>query len=201
MNTLLTEVQMFASRIGGFRSILLHLALLGAFGIWVPRMKGLDFLDTQVLAAYACLGLIFAAPVAVQGFPDGDAPSFQQAKARIFVATLYGEVIGLALLGAGIATIYWIQRGRFVPALDWQGLAKSVLFGLSATAALASMAAWLTVKFSRRVAMICLRLAFFGLLVLYFYRGQSLEEAGLSGAVAGVAVAGLFVSLLKKASQ
>ena len=201
MHTLLTEAQIFAFRIGSFRSILLHLALLAAFGVWVPRMKGLDFLDSQVLAAYACLGLIFAAPAAAQAFSDTDAPSFQQAKARIFVAVLYGEVIGLALLGAGIATVYWMHRGRYVPTLDWPGLAKSVLFGLGATAALASMAAWLTVKFSRRVAMICLRLAFFGLLVLYFYRGQSLEEAGLSGAVAGLAAAGLFVSLLKKACR
>src|SRR5277367_666616 len=104
METLLFEIRIFASRIGTLRSILLHIALLLAFGIWLPRLKGLDFLDSEVLGAYACLGLIFAGPAAAQAFAEGF-PSFRQAIARVFVSMLYGEVVVAALLGAGIGTV------------------------------------------------------------------------------------------------
>jgi hypothetical protein len=48
------------------------------------------------------------------------------------------------------------------------------------------------------VALICLRLAFFGLLILYFYRGQWLADVSLTGASACLAIAGLFLVLLKR---
>ena len=198
MNTLLAEFRVFASRIGTLRSILLHLALLAAFGIWIPRLKGLDFLDSEVLAAYACLGLIFAAPATAQAFADRTPPSFLVAMARIFVSVFYGQAVALALLGAGIATVYGTNRGHYVPTPDWPVLSKSILVGLGAAGLLSSAAAWLTVRFSRRAAMICLRLTFFGLLVLFYYRGQSLPDAGLAGAAACFVLAGFFIALLKK---
>jgi hypothetical protein len=201
METLLNEIRLFLSRIGTLRSILLHLALLAAFGIWIPRLKGLDFLDTQVLAAYVCLGLIFAAPATAQAFPEAFSTSFQQAKARIFVSVLYGEIVVLALLGAGIATVYLTNRGGFVPSPDWETLAKCAIFGLGASAMLASLAAWTTLRFSRRVAMICLRLAFFGLLILFFYRGQRLPDVGLTAAAACLVVTGLAIELLRRACR
>ena len=193
-----SEIRVFAARIGTLRSILLHLALLLAFGIWVPRMKGVDFLDAPVLGAYACLGLIFAGPAAAQASADG-ARSFRQAKARILVSILYGEVVVAVLLGAGIATVYLTNRGSFVPTPDWGLLAKSALFGLGASAMLASMAAWITVDFSRRTAMICLRLLFLGLIVLYFYRGQWLPDVGLAGAAVCLAISTVFIALLRRA--
>jgi hypothetical protein len=201
MKPLVTEIQVFASRIGTLRSVLLHLALLAAFGIWIPRTKGVDFFDPTILGAYACLGLIFAGPGTAQSFADEFAPSFQQAKARILVGVLYGELVVLALLGAGIATVYATNRGHFVPAPDWTALARSAMFGLGASGMLASLAAWITVQFSRSAAMICLRLAFFGLLVLFYYRGQWLPEVGLAGASVCLAMAGLFVMLLKGACR
>jgi hypothetical protein len=193
-----SEIRVFASRIGTLRSVLLHLAILVALGIWVPRMKGLDFLDAPVLGAYACLGLLFAGPAAAQAFGDG-ARSYDQAKARILASILYGEVVVVALLGAGIATVYLTNRGGFVPTPDWGLLAKSAMFGLGASAMLASMAAWLTLRFSRRAAVICLRLVLLGLLVLYFYRGQWLPDIGLTGAGACLAAAAMFIALLKRA--
>jgi len=193
-----SEIRVFAVRIGTLRSILLHLALLIAFGIWVPRMKGVDFLDTPVLGAYACLGLIFAGPAAAQASADG-ARSFAQAKARILVSILYGEVVVSVLLGAGIATVYLTNRSSFVPTPDWGLLAKSAVFGLGGSAMLASMAVWITVDFSRRAAMICLRLVFLALIVLYFYRGQWLPDVGLAGAAVCLAVSAVFIALLRRA--
>ena len=201
MNTLIAETGILASRLGSLRSILLHLALLGAFGMWIPRLKGVDFLDSQILGAYACLGLLFAAPATAQAFPQGMASSFQQAKARIFAGVLYGEIVTLALAGAGIATVYLTHRGGFVPQPDWATLLRCAMFGLGASAMLASLAALITVRFSRSMAMIFLRLAFFGLLVLYFYRGQALTDVGLTGASVCLALAGLFIGLLKRACR
>jgi hypothetical protein len=201
MNTLLAEIRILASRMATLKAIVFHLALLGSAGIWLPRMKGPDFFDSQVLGAYACLGLIFAGPAAAEAFPEGTSPSFQQAKARIFVGVLYGEVVALVLLGVGIATVLWIGRGGFVPSPDWPTVAKSVLLGLSATTMVASLAALLTVRFSRRIATFFLRAIFFGLLVLYIYYGQSLPEVGLTGAAACVAMTALFIALLKKVCQ
>jgi hypothetical protein len=201
METLFHEMRIFGSRIGSVRSILLHLALVVAFGIWIPRLKGVDFLDTQVLGAYACLGLIFAAPATAQAFPEAFSTSFQQAKARIFVSVLYGEIVVLALLGTGIATVYLTHRGGFVPSPDWQTLAKCATFGLGASTMLASLAAWTTLRFSRRIAIICIRLAFFALLILFYYQGQMLPDVGLTGAAACLIVAGLAIELLRRACK
>jgi len=201
MKTLISEIGILASRVGTARSILLHLALLAAFGVWIPYVKGVDFLDSQVLGAYACLGLLFAAPATVQAFPPNFATSFEEAWARVFSAVLYGEVVTAAFIGAGIATVYWTHRGRFVPQPDWETLARCALFGLGAAAMLASLAALIAVRFSRRAAMLCLRVAFFGLLVLYFERGQRLTEVGLIDAAACLVVAGLFIELLRRACR
>ena len=199
MQAFLDEIHLFAPRIGSSRSILAHLALLAVFGIVTPRFKGLDFFDPQILGAYACLGLIFAGPATAQLFPEGISTSFQQAKARIFVGVLYGEVVALTLLAAGIATVYGSYRGHFVPTPDWESLGRTALFGLGASAAAASLAAWVAVRFSRRIATLCLRLIFFGLLILFYYRGQWLPEIGLAAAGVALAVAGVFLALLGRA--
>jgi hypothetical protein len=201
MQTLIAEIRLFGSRIGSWRSILPHLALLFAFGFMIPKVKGLDFLDSQVLGAYACLTIIFAPSATAQSFLDGVQSSYQQAVARILVSVAYGEIVSLTLLAAGIATVYLTHRGSYVPEPDWETIARCAIFGLGAAAMLASLAALVAVRFSRRVAMICLRLAFFGLLVLYFYRGQWLADVGLSGATACLAVTGFFIILLRRACR
>ena len=198
MKTLISEIRVFGSRIGNITSILAHLALLLAFGFMIPKLKGVDFLDSEVLGAYACLGIIFAAPATAQAFTDEFGVSFQQAIARIMVSVLYGELVSMLLLGAGIATVYLTNRGGFIPPPDWETIGKCAAFGLGASVMLASFSALLAVRFSRRVAMICLRLAFFGLLVLFFYKGRWLSDVGLNGAIACLAVAGLLFVLLRK---
>jgi hypothetical protein len=198
MRTIFNEIRLFGKRIGGTRSVLLHVLLLAAFGIWLPHGKGLDFLDSQVLGAYACLGLIFAGPATAQSFTETFTPSFAVAKARVLVGVLYGEAAVIALTGAGIATVYFGLRGKYVPSPDWETLARSAMLGLGGAGLMASMAAWITVRFSRNIATICLRVVFFGLLVLFFYRGQWLPEVSLQGASVCLVGAGLFVELLRR---
>lgn len=197
----LAETRILASRIGTGRSVLLHLVLLAAFGIWIPQMKGVDFLDSQILGAYVCLGLLFAAPATAQAFQQGTSSSFSRATARIFAGVLYGELVALLLTGSGIATVYLTHRGGYVPQPDWETLLKCAAFGLGASTMLASLAALAAVQFSRSLAMITLRLAFFGLLVLYFYRGQHLTDVGLTAAIACLAIAGALIALLRRACR
>jgi len=201
MQAIFDEIRLFTSRIGSLRSILPHLALLVAFGIMIPRLKSLDFLDPQILGAYACLGLLFAGPATAQLFADPGRVPFQVAKARILVGVVYGEVVVLLLLGASIATVYLSFLGRFVPTPDWGSLARTALFGLCACGLFASMAAWVAVQFSKNAARMLMRLAFFGLLVLFFYRGQWLPDVGLTAASGCIVVAGVFIALLRRACR
>ncbi len=63
------------------RSILPHLALLFAFGFMTPKMKGLDFLDSQILGAYACLAMHVRAAGNRPGIPCRELKHhFKQAK-------------------------------------------------------------------------------------------------------------------------
>lgn len=198
MGSLAVEIRTLASRIRTWRSLLLHLMLLAAFGIWIPQLKGLDFLDSQILGAYACLGLLFAGPATAQAFPEGEGCSFPQAAARIFFGIFYGEIVALMLLVAGVATVYATHRGGFIPQPDWPTIARCALFGLGASAMLASMAALAGVRFSKKAAMIFLRVAFFGLLILYYYRGQYLTEVSLAASGGCMVVAGVLIAVLRK---
>jgi uncharacterized MnhB-related membrane protein len=64
---------------------------------------------------------------------------------------------------------------------------------------LASAAAWIAVQFSRRPAMICMRVTFFSLLILFYYYGQRLPDVGLTAAAGCLAVAVVFIELLRRA--
>jgi hypothetical protein len=200
MGTLFGEIRVFASRIGTLRSVLLHLVLLLAFGVWIPRSKGPDFLDAQVLGAYACLGLIFAGPAAAQSFTDGPVP-FKVAWARVLVGIFYGETAVAALTGSGIATVYLSARGGYIPPPDWVTLARAAIFGLAAAGMIATMAAWLATRFSRRMAMIALRVVFFATLVLFFYKGRWLPDVALAGAAVCLVAGLVFFDLLRRACR
>ena len=52
------------------RGAFIYLVLLIAFGVFLPWQKGLDFFDPALLAAYACLGVVFAGPAAAQAFDN-----------------------------------------------------------------------------------------------------------------------------------
>jgi hypothetical protein len=201
METLVFEIRNLASRIAGLRSILLHLVLLAAFGILIPRMKGLDFLDSQVLCAYVCLGLLFAAPAAAQAFPEGKETPFKSATARILACVLYGEFVTLTLAACGIGIVYLSLRGSYAPPPDWETLAHCALLGLAGSLTMASIAALGAVQFSRNMAMLWLRVAFFGLLVLFFYKGRWLPDVGWSALAPCLVLTSIFLGMLKKACK
>lgn len=169
--------------VGGWvRSLAIHVGLIAAFGVAIPLVKGLDFFDPLLLAAYACLGAIFAAPAVAQPF---EPPSAARVDARIAWVVLYGEVIALAMIATGIATVYWTHRNRLFFLPDLQSLAVAVGFGFVLTYTLCAVAASLTLRFSPGFARSALRVIFLGLLALFWLRGRSiLDQFGPAAAIA-----------------
>jgi hypothetical protein len=48
------------------RQAVVILVVVAAFGILVPLYKGIGFLDSRIVAAYACLALLFVAPASAE---------------------------------------------------------------------------------------------------------------------------------------
>jgi len=179
------------------RTILLHLALIAIFGFLLPQRKGIDFLDPVMISAYACLGVIFAAPAASTAFAKGRPQSMKEAFARTAKAVGYGEGLALVMLVAGVATVNLSRSGRLrLPELDTLG--ESALLGLTATVAVALLAGWMTLRFSARAARTGVRAVLLLLLLAFLFRSQRLPEIALQGAALSVVASGLMIFLLNR---
>ena len=165
----------------------MHLALVAVFGILLPAWKGLDFLDPVMLSAYACLGILFAAPAAAEAFGQSRPVAFSEALARVAMAVIYAEVLTAAVLICGMATVY-LRTPVLVPP-DLETLAMAGGFGIAASAALATIAGWLTLRFSAGVARGTLRILFLGLLLAFFYWSRWLPDVAGTGALIALAAA------------
>ena len=198
----LPEVRALLVRIGiagphRGRGILTHVALLAVFGVWLPWMKGIEFLDSVVLAAYTCLGILFAGPVAAQAFAEGSPPSKAVAMARVAVAVLYGESVAVAFLLSALATVYATLRQRLLFAPDWVTIASAGALGLTASIALAAAAGWMTLRFSAGAARAAQRVLFLLLLLLFFFRSRWLPDVAGTAALVVLVLAVLMVLMLR----
>jgi hypothetical protein len=171
------------------------------FGVVVPRLKGLAFFDPVLISAYACIGMVFSGPSAAQAFKTKPG-SLGEALRWLFESVLFGEIMAAVMLVAGILTVYvtHLRSVFFLPNLA--SLATSLVLGLAGSLALATMAGWLTLRFSAGVARGALRIVFLALLVLFFLNAQWLPAAaGLAVAVAlalAAVFAAVFLDLLRR---
>jgi hypothetical protein len=179
------------------RTTLLHLALILIFGIILPRSKGIEFLDPVMISAYACMGVIFAAPAAAARFAKGRPQSMQEAFERAWKAAGYAEGMALLMLAAGIVTVNLSRPGHWRwPELDTLG--ESALLGLTATITIALIAGWVTLRFSQRAAQLGMRALLVILLLLFLTGSQRLPDVALPGAVLCLAISGLMGYLLHR---
>ena len=81
-------------RPGWIRAAIIHLIVLGLFGVLLPYAKGVEFLDAVILGAYACLGVVFAAPAAAAPMEERSA---SRALARVAVTVAYGTAMSWAM--------------------------------------------------------------------------------------------------------
>ena len=174
------------------RAVPIYLLVFGVFGVFLPWQKGRDFLDSVILGAYACLGVVFAAPVAAPEFER--VPSIQQALARVGISVLYGEAIAGAMLLLGIITVYLSRPGRILVGPDLESLAECAAFGLSLSLAVSTAAVWLSIRFSPRASKAGVRLVFLGLLAAFYLRSGWLPTIALRGA--GIALLASILSFL-----
>src|SRR5580693_2257604 len=128
------EGQELRSRLGlkaePLRAILVHIAVVVVFGVFLPWWLGIQFLDPVTIAAYSCLGVLFAAPAAAQAFADQRPHSMSDALAGIAIAALYGEAMAIVILLAGFMTIF-MTHARVLLTPDFVGLGEAAALGLS----------------------------------------------------------------------
>ncbi len=177
--------------------MLLHLALVAVFGILIPLWKGVDFFDPAITAAYACIGMIFAAPAAAQGFSISRPQSMGEAFSRVGKAVLYGEVLAVLFTMVGVATVSLTHGPRLMlPELDVLG--ETALLGLTGSVAVAGLAGWVTLRFSATAARMGMRLIFLALLVAFFFSARRLPDVALGAAAYCVAIAAVAVLLMRR---
>jgi len=180
---------------GWIRAMPVYLLVIGIFGVFLPWQKGGDFLDSVMLGAYACLGVVFAAPAAASGFEMK--PTTQKAVARVVISVFYGELIAGAMLLLGIITVYLSRTGRIVVGPDLRSLAECAAFGLTLALAVSMAAVWLAARFSPSAAKNAVRLVFLGLLAAFYLRSGWLPTVALRGAAIALLASLLFFWALR----
>jgi hypothetical protein len=183
----------------GRQAILIHVALIGVFGILLPSWKGVDFLDPVMLSAYTCLGIVFAAPAAAQAFAQSRPESLSEALARIAIAVIYSETITLIMVAAGLIMVY--SRTHFPVPPDLETLGMSAALGFAASIALAATAGLITLQFSATSARMALRIIFLALLLLFFYRSRWLPDIAGTGALLSLAIAASAILAIRRTLQ
>ena len=178
------------------RTVILHLVLIAIFGVFLPLRKGVGFLEPIMITAYACLGVLFAAPAAASAFSKGRPQTMREAGVRAAKAVGYGEGLALVMLIAGVVSVSVAQGRALYPELDVLG--EGVLLGLAASTALALFSGWMTLRFSAAWARVGMRLVFMGLLILFVLQGSRLPEIWLRGVELSVALSALMVILLRR---
>lgn len=177
--------------------ILLHAALVAVFGVLLPYRRGISFLDPVMVSAYACMGLIFSAPAAVDAFDRSRPQSMKDAVRRVALAAGYGEGLALLMFLLGMVTVNIGRRGRMrLPELDILG--ESGLLGIAATVTMALFAGWMTLRFSSRTARLGTRAVLLFLLLEFWRHSARLPEVGLTGAGLCAVLVGILTPLLHR---
>jgi hypothetical protein len=189
------RVRLGFQRAGWIRAVPVYLLLIGIFGVFLPWQKGRDFLDSVILGAYACLGVVFAAPAAAAKFEKE--PTTQKALARVVVSLSYGELVAAAILLLGMFTVYISHGGRIVVGPDLRSLAECAALGLTLSLSISTAAVWLSVRFSPATAKSVVRLVFLGLLAAFYLRSRWLPTVALPAAGIALLASVLFFLALR----
>ena len=96
------------------RDKFVHGMLFILFGIFVPWIKGLPFMDLQLLAVYSCLGFLFVSPRVVDDvFGAGKRVDLLSLAKSI----AYGWIASMAMIALGLITVNIGLPRRVMPPL------------------------------------------------------------------------------------
>jgi hypothetical protein len=179
----------------GWKILIVHACVIGAFGFLLPWAKGVEFMDPALPIIYACLGPFFGAPMAVQlvrqASPNG-------ALSRVVAAVMYGEAMALILLLLGFVTVLSLHSQAYLFLPDPILVGEALLLGLGSTLALSALSAWVTLKISPRVAMTVLRLIFIVLFAVFLLRAWWLPAVAGTAAAVSFAIAAVFLTMVRR---
>jgi uncharacterized MnhB-related membrane protein len=188
--------------------MVLHLVLVAVFGVLLPWMKGLEFLDPSLITAYACFGALFAGPASIQAFQGGGPQrdgskstrpqTIKEALRRLLRSLAYGEALILIFLATGILTVNLTHPGRVrLPLLDVLG--ETALLGLAAACVVVVGVAWMSLRYSKQTTRNAMRLVYVAMLIGYYYRPLRIPDIALTGAAIGAVITlGLFYLLWRE---
>jgi hypothetical protein len=182
-----------------WKALVTHVVLLGIFGVLLPWLKGVEFMDPAIPTIYVCLGALFAGPAVIQSLRDGNS-GWPAAWWKIAVSTAYGEFMTLAMLLLGIATVLISRPLAYLYLPDPILLGEAILLGLGLTLALTAMSAWITLQFSGGLAKAVVRILFAGFFVVFLLRSWWLPAIVAPGAVGSFVLAGFFLLLVNRRS-
>jgi hypothetical protein len=159
------------------RQAVVILIVVAAFGILVPLYKGFGFLDSRIVAAYACLALLFVAPASAElAGAHGKGSSAAAILARIAVIVAWGWGMTVVILVTAIVTLNLVARagGWLMP--PWGFLAAVLTFSLSASIVIAFLGAILARRFSPAGVKNILRIAFLLILLSMIFGSRVFPE-------------------------
>jgi hypothetical protein len=175
---------------------LTHVAVVALFGVLLPWLRGVQFMDPALPTIYACLGPFFAAPAAIQLIRQQEGLEVH-ALAKVLAASLYGEVVTLVILILGFATVLLGYRRAYLFLPDPIFLLEAILLGVGVTLALTSFGAWAAIQFSPGLAMTILRGVFVLLFAFFILRSWWLPTLAVSGAAISFSLAAIFLVVIR----
>jgi hypothetical protein len=160
------------------RQALVILIVVAAFGILVPLYKGFGFLDPRIIAAYACMALLFVAPASAEIAASHriDAPR-TAILGKIALIVAWGWGMTVVILVTAIVTLNLMARRGGLLAPPWGFLTAILTFSLSASIAIAVLGAVLARRFSASAVKNILRTGFLVILVALIFGSRVLPES------------------------
>jgi hypothetical protein len=160
------------------RQALVILIVVVAFGVLVPLYKGFGFLDSRIIAAYACLALLFVAPAsaelaAAHGTGESPGPAIL---GKIGLIVAWGWGVTVVILVTAIVTLNLMARGGGLLAPPLGFLGALLTFSLIASIAIAILGAVLARRFSAAGVKNILRIGFLAVLLALIFGSRVLPE-------------------------
>jgi hypothetical protein len=163
------------------RQALVILVVVAAFGILVPLYKGIGFMDPRILAAYACLALLFVAPASAESAAaQGRVAPPSTVFPKIALIVAWGWGMSLLILASAMVTLNLTARGPVREGLllpPWNFLSSLLTFSLAASIAIAALGALLARRFSAAAVKTILRTGFLVILLLLVFGSRVLPES------------------------
>jgi len=159
-----------------FKQALVILAVVIAFGILVPLYKGFGFLDARIIAAYACLALLFVAPASAELASGGKNAPASAILARIGIIVAWGWGITVLILATAIVTLNVTARRGGFAAPPTRFLSAVLVFSLTASVAIGMLGATLARRFSAVQIKNILRGGFLLILLALLFGSRVLPE-------------------------